>query len=490
MDYIRQLLTIVLLAVASSTIAISFSYQGIVYNTLADGNVEVGKNDKCTSQVVIPESVEYQGKSYRVTSVCDDAFSWHKDLLSVSLPESVMSIGSGAFFNCLSLKKVSLPDKLTEIKSSTFGECKMLSDISLPSSITVIGSGAFENCKSLERLTIPQGLKILESRCFCGCEKLDELLLPDELETFEDRMFIGCSSLQKVHLPNWLTAIPYATFEGCKMLKTYSFDAPMKEIGERAFTGTGLTEVYLPRNITSVAGEAFTKCDITDVWLEHTDYNNEWPYFISGNAFDGVTRYFATLHVPEGCYPFYYYGKDWKFENVVEVNTSGKTYHQLHLHANINMGNIVVNGQQLWLGKDAHLPIVEGSDIELCLKLDEKKNSDYSYYCDKLNVDGVDRLSDMKGDTLTILHVDADKNVDINFRDAGSIMDIKQADGSVVRMIWNKGWNFRIIIEASTGYHIKDAYNSGQTYRPTRSERYQWIMDISGNILKVNYEKE
>ena len=492
MDYIRRLLPIVMLAVASSATAVSFSYQGIAYNTLPDGTAEVGRNDNCAADVVIPESVEYQGKTYRVTSVQDDAFSWHQTLQSVSLPESVTSIGAGAFFNCVSLKKVSIPGKLADIKSGTFGECKMLSEFIIPASVTSIGSAAFENCKSLSRLDIPKGLKTLESRSFCGCEKLEELLLPDELETFEDRMFIGCSSLQKVHLPNWLTTIPYATFEGCKMLKAYSFEEPLTEISERAFTGTGLTEIRLPKNILSVAGDAFTHCDITDVWLEHTEYGNEWPYFISPNAFDGITRYFATLHVPEGCYTFYYYGNDWNFENIVETNTSGKTYHQLNLSANIIMGNIVVNGQRLWLGSEAHLPIVDGSDVELCLMMDDRPAGEYSYYCDKLDVNGVDHLADMKGDTLTILHVNADTNVDINFRASGPILDIKQADGSMIRMILCQDWNHQITIEASDGYHIKDAYAFGQTYRPTEAEKHQWMMDMGGskNKLEVNYEKD
>lgn len=492
MNYLRQLLAIVFIAVTSSGAATSFSYQGIVYNTLPDGSVEVGKNNQCENNVTIPESVEYQGKTYQVTSVQENAFSWLKNLQSVSLPESVASIGSDAFFNCQSLEKVSMPGKITEIKSGTFGECPMLSEISLPSTVIAIGSGAFENCKSLQRLTIPKGLKILESRCFSGCEKLEELILPDEMETFEDRMFVGCSSLRSVHLPNWLTTIPYATFNGCKSLTAYSFEAPLTEIGERAFTGTGLTEVYLPKNITSVSEYAFSGCALTDVWLEHTDYDNEWPYFISDKAFDGITRHFATLHVPEGCYTFFRYGGNWNFETIVETNTSGKTYRQLHLSANINMCDIVVNGQHLWLGQEAHLPVVDGSDIELCLKQDEKLYGEYTYYCDKLSVNGVDRLAEMQGDTLTIHHVDADMNVDIHFREGGPVLILRQGDGNMVRMIMSPDWYRRVIVEASSGYHIKDAYYIDQTIRPTESESRQWIMDLSGskNKLIVNYEKD
>ena len=493
MHYPRLFLTIVISSVTSSVAAITFNVKGIDYNTLADGTVEVEKARDCGAEVTIPESVEYQGKAYQVTAVHDNAFSWIDYIQSVSLPESVTSIGAGAFFNCLSLKKVSIPGKVTEILLDTFAECPMLSDISLPETVTAIGSVAFENCKNLQRLTLPKGLRKMESNCFRGCEKLEEMLLPDDLEVFEERIFAGCSSLQNVHLPNWLTTIPGGTFYGCKSLKEYSFKAPLTTIGELAFADSGLTEVYLPKNITWIEGRTFDGCDITDVWLEHTNYSNEHPYLISETAFDDITRYFATLHVPEGCYAFYYYGKDyWNFENVVETNISGNTYHLLHLYANTNMYDIAVNGQHLWLGEEGHLSVLGGTDIELCLNIDEKHYGEYDYYCDGLSVNGVDRLADLKGDTLIIHNFDAETNVYINFRESGPTVNIYQSENNTVRMILSPDWNHEVTIEASPGYHIKDATDNWQTYKPSASERLLWHFDIGDNNsqLKVNYEKD
>ena len=62
----------------------------------------------------------------------------------------------------------------------------------------------------------------------------------------------------------------------------------------------------------------------------------------------------------------------------------------------------------------------------------------------------------------------------------------------MIRMILCQDWNHQITIEASDGYHIKDAYAFGQTYRPTESEKHHWMMDMSGskNKLEVNYEKD
>ena len=487
----KLLLTIVISAVTSSVAAITFNDKGIDYNILADGTAEVEKARDCGVEVVIPENVEYQGKTYRVTAVHDDAFSWIDYVQSVSLPESVTSIGAGAFFNCRSLKKVSIPGKVTEIFLSTFAECPMLSEISLPETVTAIGSEAFENCRSLQRLTVSKRLKRLEMNCFRGCEKLEEMLLPDELEVFEKGMFAGCTSLRNVHLPNWLTAIPDETFYGCKSLKEYSFKAPLTAIGDHAFADSGLTEIYLPKTITWIEGRAFDGCEITDIWLEHTDYNNEVSYLISETAFDDVTRYFATLHVPEGCYAFYYYGKDyWNFENIVETNISGNTYHLLHLYANTNMYDTVVNGQHLWLGEEGHLSVLEGTDIELCLNLDEKHYGKYNVYCDGLSVDGVDRLADLKGDTLMIPHIDAETNVFINFRAGGPTVNINQSESNTIRLILSPDWNYKFTIEASPGYHIKDVTDKWQTYKPSASERQQWNMDLSGDKLKINYEKD
>ena len=481
-----------MLAVASSATAVSFSYQGIAYNTLPDGTAEVGRNDNCAADVVIPESVEYQGKTYRVTSVQDDAFSWHQTLQSVSLPESVTSIGAGAFFNCVSLKKVSIPGKLADIKSGTFGECKMLSEFIIPASVTSIGSAAFENCKSLSRLDIPKGLKTLESRSFCGCEKLEELLLPDELETFEDRMFIGCSSLQKVHLPNWLTTIPYATFEGCKMLNAYSFEEPLTEISERAFTGTGLTEIRLPKkiqtltvpeNVNDIGGGAIAGCTS----LKQLIMRPQDVIYITEDRFSEENYNNVELVIPAGMLQQYQEAEGWKnFKTISEQEvTDRQIIATLHVDP---FGTVKVNGQVYESGSWAiTLPVDKRVKFEIVP--DEThliSRAEHQYY------GGIDQFSEeVKGGALTIQNVSNGDSFRFIFENGHADIDILQTNKGKVTIHARKNQRYRYMVTPEEGWQINSITWNGEdmTDQMKTNAFIETPIVTANSILQVAVEK-
>jgi hypothetical protein len=79
-----------------------------------------------SGDVVIPESVDYEGKSYPVTSIGNNAFINCRGLTSVTIPNSVTSIGSGAFFDCSGLTSVTIPNSVTSIGNSAFYGCSSL----------------------------------------------------------------------------------------------------------------------------------------------------------------------------------------------------------------------------------------------------------------------------------------------------------------------------------------------------------------------------
>ena len=102
-----------------------------------------------SGNVVIPESVTYNGVTYPVTSIGGYAFWGCSGLTSVTIPNSVTSIGRYAFRDCSGLTSVTIPSSVTSIGSYAFEGCSGLASVTIPNSVTSIGSSAFYNCSGL-----------------------------------------------------------------------------------------------------------------------------------------------------------------------------------------------------------------------------------------------------------------------------------------------------------------------------------------------------
>jgi len=100
-------------------------------------------NDK---NVVIPSTIEVNGKIYNVTGVGKHAFIKCSSLTSITIPESVTSIGQGAFSGCSSLKSITIPRSVTSIGQGAFSGCSSLTSITIPNSVIKIGYSVFLGC--------------------------------------------------------------------------------------------------------------------------------------------------------------------------------------------------------------------------------------------------------------------------------------------------------------------------------------------------------
>ena len=144
---------------------------------------------------------------YTVTGLGKDSFTgypfagdWYKfgrNIRSVTIPQSVTSIGNHAFEECFALEEVTIPQSVTSIGLIAFGGCCKLTTLSLGENVETIGGGAFFRCSSLSNITIPKKVKVIESgysgtpsfyRTFAYCSSLKYIILPAELTTFEARL--------------------------------------------------------------------------------------------------------------------------------------------------------------------------------------------------------------------------------------------------------------------------------------------------------------
>lgn len=136
--------------------AYDFCVDGIYYTKHSDGTTcEVARQGAnyypYTGDVTIPSTVTYDGTTYNVTAIGYGAFWGCRNLTSVTIPNSVTSIGELAF-GSTNLTSITLPSDVTSIGKNAFADCSKLTSINIPSKVTSIGEYTFQRCTSLKRI--------------------------------------------------------------------------------------------------------------------------------------------------------------------------------------------------------------------------------------------------------------------------------------------------------------------------------------------------
>ncbi|HJI76863.1 MAG TPA: leucine-rich repeat protein [Clostridiales bacterium] len=215
-----------------------------------------------------------------VTSIDSGAFYHCKSLTSVTIPDSVTSIGDSAFSYCRSLTSVTIPDSVTSIGEYAFYDCTSLTSVTIPDSVTSIGEHAFDGCTSLTSVTIPDSVTSIDNDTFEGCTSLTSVTIPDSVTSIGVGAFFNCKSLTSVTIPDSVTSIGGSAFEKCKSLTSVTIPDSVTSIGVGAFEDcTSLTSVTIPNSVTSIGDWAFDGCtSLTGIWV------GESNSYYSGNA--------------------------------------------------------------------------------------------------------------------------------------------------------------------------------------------------------------
>lgn len=137
----------------------------------------------------------------------DYAFCDCEDLASISLPESIKSIGKDAFEGCNSLKSIDIPSSVTEIGDTAFRSCESLQSIHLPDGLLTIGEEAFQSCRSLTQITIPKYVQGIKSNTFSDCSNLTHFTLLSSFKTFDLDIFGDYTPIKRIDLPDTISSL-------------------------------------------------------------------------------------------------------------------------------------------------------------------------------------------------------------------------------------------------------------------------------------------
>ena len=229
----------------------------------------INKDDgKYSGNIVVPDRVQYKGKMYPVTSIGRYAFDNCKNITSVVLPNSLISIELMAFNNCVLLKSIIIPENVESIGLCSFQTCTSLTSVVIPKSLKRIENFAFNGC-GITSINIPNSVKEIGEYAFAANSKLTHVVIPNGVEIIAKYAFNNCINLQDIVIPSSVISIGEGTFDICRSLKQITLESAS-------------------------------------------------PVNISDNFFDHVMSANVTLKVPKGSGSIYKVADGWK--NSLEVN--------------------------------------------------------------------------------------------------------------------------------------------------------------------------
>ncbi len=358
---------------------------GIYYNLDADNLTAAVTRplNKGSRSITIPESVTYEGMEYSVTSIMGikeygyvqvGPFEGCSNLVSITIPNSVTSIGDKAFKNCTGLTSLTIPNSVTSIEASAFAGCTGLTSLTIPNSVTSIEASAFAGCTGLTSLTIPNSVTTIGEQAFFGCSGLTSLTIPNSVTTIGKYAFISCSGLTSIIveegnpvydsrescnaiiktsanelitgckntvIPDGVTSIGNGAFWRCYGLTSITIPNSVTSIGGYAFVFCfGLTSITIPNSVTSIESGAFQNCSgLTSLAIPNSVTSiGDWPFTdctrlakvqmeattpptIGRSVFSGCSA-LTTIYVPTGCTEAYNQ-TPWNAYTVTdEVNTT------------------------------------------------------------------------------------------------------------------------------------------------------------------------
>src|SRR5574344_114788 len=261
-----------------SAIFVAFSPYDVDNGELS-ASAKVGINS-----VIIPDTV----------TALPAAFAYNQ-LTSVTIPNSVTSIGMSAFSEN-QLTSVTIPNSVTSIGDFAFSN-NQLTSVTIPDSVTSIGNYAFAN-NQLTSVTIPNSVTSIGESAF-ESNQLTSVTIPDSVTSIGDYAFSN-NQLTSVTIPDRVTSIGMSAFSE-NQLTSVTIPNSVTSIGEDAFINNKLTSATIGTGVTTIGSDAFRKTttsnpSLTNIYNKSSILNTStvWNKAITGSETGNISSVSIT----------------------------------------------------------------------------------------------------------------------------------------------------------------------------------------------------
>ena len=174
-------------------------YEDFKYDVNENGELEI-TGYTYTGEKLANVSVPSEIEGRQIVGIGKDAFKAHKNIATVTLPNTIEYVDSFAFADCEYLSSITFSKNLQNIGDGAFRNCSSLEKVELPAALLEIGVGAFQNCSALKNFTIPENILTIDKSAFGGCTSLTKVTIPSSIIDLGDGAFYGCTALVEVNL--------------------------------------------------------------------------------------------------------------------------------------------------------------------------------------------------------------------------------------------------------------------------------------------------
>jgi len=290
---------------------------GINYNLSGTTAEVTSYSSSYSGALVIPPSITYNENNYTVTSIGDGAFTNCSDLTELTIPSTIIQIGTdpndNLFMGCNSLIRINITDleawcrisfttnRYSNPLSANNSSClylngEKLTELIIPNTITTIGDNQFYNCRGITSVTLPNSVTSIGHQAFASCYDVTTFNLPNSLERIGTFAFWN-DNFTEIDIPTSVKCIGYSAFNSCRNLTSVTLPGGISMIPIGLFSYCkALTTVYIPCGVQSIGSYAFQYCDK----LEHIYCYAVTVPTLNTNVFGSASISTATLHVPSG----------------------------------------------------------------------------------------------------------------------------------------------------------------------------------------------